>query len=586
MAATFATSSTSTWHTTPTSSLLQNAKLHHSTSIPSPSTSMPQSSTSILTSATTSGTTSSLPTPSTTTLPRNPLQDRKPKLRASCDACAASKVKCSKDHPICNRCRTNGGTCIYGLSRKHGKAGRVRKKIPDNAASVGEINNKSKPSKQRPSPNGKEFSKFRVRAEPVAQDAVVAEVKESVEKTQSGWGAMDTTGLQIGMVPEVPDLDLDSPMQDHNPQSVLPDFSFMDDLIFSPTNTENMQTYQSPATDSILSQTVKPELTFRDPFSKQGSSFPRPHTPLPSDFQALKDFIGGGNDGIESFDYTLQDESNIFGSEVSGSISMRHDEDEDQSPMSTSTMSSMNQNTHLESSSMSPGPHSHCCYTQAYAILESLHFRRHATDVETFDGITDPPLDTLLATTKRSIRTLHQLLTCPCAHDPHLAMLYASITSKILSWYQRAAGIPTSSSPPATSAAIPPTPPLSSTGSSTVSSPSMSGLSCSIACTPRSAATPSFPIKLQPIRIGGFEFDDEDQYALRQAIILRELRKCSGLVDAIANWRTSGSSSVGSPGSAGQGGESAEFLFDVLGAWLKSELFRTMRELEVRERGE
>jgi hypothetical protein len=58
-------------------------------------------------------------------------------------------------------------------------------------------------------------------------------------------------------------------------------------------------------------------------------------------------------------------------------------------------------------------------------------------------------------------------------------------------------------------------------------------------------------------------------------VVLRELRKCSTLVEALANWRASPASD----------GESAEFLFDVLGAWLKSELFRTMREVEGEKEG-
>jgi hypothetical protein len=50
-------------------------------------------------------------------------------------------------------------------------------------------------------------------------------------------------------------------------------------------------------------------------------------------------------------------------------------------------------------------------------------------------------------------------------------------------------------------------------------------------------------------------------------VVLRELKKCGVLVEALATWRR-------------EGAEQAEFLYDVLGAWLKSELWKTVREIE------
>jgi hypothetical protein len=62
--------------------------------------------------------------------------------------------------------------------------------------------------------------------------------------------------------------------------------------------------------------------------------------------------------------------------------------------------------------------------------------------------------------------------------------------------------------------------------------------------------------------------DEAEQEALRRQVVLRELKKCATLVEALANW--------GSGAKTGQ----AEFLYDVLGAWLKTELFKTLREVE------
>ena len=58
------------------------------------------------------------------------------------------------------------------------------------------------------------------------------------------------------------------------------------------------------------------------------------------------------------------------------------------------------------------------------------------------------------------------------------------------------------------------------------------------------------------------------QQTLRRQVVHRELRKCGTLVDALANW--------GNPQKTTQ----AEYLYDVLGAWLKTELYNTLREVE------
>lgn len=63
-------------------------------------------------------------------------QNRQPKLRASCNVCAESKVRCSKERPICARCMSNGSACIYGYSMKHGKFSVTKKKNPDTPSSV------------------------------------------------------------------------------------------------------------------------------------------------------------------------------------------------------------------------------------------------------------------------------------------------------------------------------------------------------------------------------------------------------------------------------------------------------------------
>jgi hypothetical protein len=285
------------------------------------------------------------------------------------------------------------------------------------------------------------------------------------------------------------------------------DFSFMDDILMV-----------SPE-DSMPA--VQPELTFRDPFAKKESM--QLDLPFPTDIEMLKEFIGGQS--VNPLDYALSEPSST----------------ESYTPPESPKGSSSYFNQLRASIAM---PTNHCCYSLAYATLESLKLSQQSAEVEL------KSLDSVLSVTKTAVANVLQLLSCSCASDPHLAMLYSSITSKILTWYQIAAGIQ-----PSTPSNAPATPALSSP-TSNFSSP---------LSTPSSQA--SFKISLQPLKIGLFEFDEADQAALARQVVLRELKKCGTLVEALANWRSDVNA------------EQAEFLYDVLGAWLKSELYKTLREV-------
>lgn len=449
-----------------------------------------------------SPTTGPIMSPTSAPQPSKAVPERKAKLRASCDACAASKVKCSKEHPICSRCASNGSQCIYGISRKHGKPGRTRKKNPDGTPFI-------KASKQRPSPDGSEFGKFRVQAQPM-----MPETSNMPQSDTSSWPSTPewpaTPEFDYSMTPDTAFSDAD--------------FTFMDDILMTNTQTSNG-----------AMQTIQPELTFRNPFEKKESL--QLELPLSTDFQTLKDFIGG--ESVNPLEYALSSTS---------ADSFIPSSTPPESPKgSTSYFNPLRTSIAM--------PTSHCCYSLAYATLESLQFRT----LENPTGIELKSLDSVLSVTKTAVQSVLQLLSCPCASDPHLAMLYSSIASKIITWYQITAGVRPTASPNA-----PSTPGLSTTSSSPSLEPS-STFSSPLS-TPNSTSS-AFNIKLQPLKIGLFEFDEADQEALRRQVVLRELKKCGTLIEALANWKS------------GAEAEQAEFLYDVLGAWLKSELYRTLREV-------
>jgi hypothetical protein len=307
------------------------------------------------------------------------------------------------------------------------------------------------------------------------------------------------------------------------------DLSFRDDMLLPTAQLE-----------PDVVQSIEPELAFRDLFAKRQSvqlDFP--------DIQGLDSYLGG--DSLNPMDYSIEDpaldaalDPYIFSTAPSLP----------QSPKIT-----FNGHSSMRRVSISM-PKSHCCYTLAYSTLESLHII--GSDATSANASMEcKSLDNVLAITRLAVQSVTQLLGCPCSSDPHLAMLYSSIVSKLLTWYQVAAGVNVT----ATAAA----PPSFSSGST---SPASSVSFSSPLSTPISDTDMAFNISLQPVQFSVYQFNEAEQQRLRRQVVLRELKNCGQLVDALANWRGDGAS------------EQGEFLYDVLGAWLKSELYKTVQEVE------
>jgi hypothetical protein len=227
------------------------------------------------------------------------------------------------------------------------------------------------------------------------------------------------------------------------------------------------------------------------------------------------------------------------------------------------------------STSVSQNPETHNCDRLAYSTLESLEFRQEklnfANPCPTSNDFPTKSLDNVLSQNKDAINAILELLNCSCARDPHLAMLYASIISKILIWYQVAGGykkssywgnVPGSSTPSSTSS-------TSNTMSST--------RSCSVSNQPPfSTSTVSAVAPMAPVALGSFSLDEKDQEAFRKYLLLSELKK-SGQVINIFSGLGVANQSVGAVGD----------IYASLGGWLKSELAGTIRVLKsgIEDRG-
>ena len=75
-------------------------------------------------------------TSSTMTTPASPTKTQPTKLRDSCNACAVSKLKCSKEKPECARCAKRGLRCEYFATRRAGRKHEPRPRQHDNGSSI------------------------------------------------------------------------------------------------------------------------------------------------------------------------------------------------------------------------------------------------------------------------------------------------------------------------------------------------------------------------------------------------------------------------------------------------------------------
>ena len=115
------------------------------------------------------------------------------------------------------------------------------------------------------------------------------------------------------------------------------------------------------------------------------------------------------------------------GSDSSTGVSRLSSDDGTQTAASSITLESTN---------------SHNCLRKSHEILESLSVLNAQTQNEvSAPTISDQtvPLDMVLQITRRATERLEPLFDCSCAKSPHVALLYASIISRILAWYQQAA---------------------------------------------------------------------------------------------------------------------------------------------------
>ena len=246
----------------------------------------------------------------------------------------------------------------------------------------------------------------------------------------------------------------------------------------------------------------------------------------------------------------------------------------------------------------------HDCALEAHEILESLSFHHLSQACNTPPSLpvtlstpaTTPggtvhqsvSLDHVLCLNREASENLNRLLNCSCAISPPLALLFASIISRILVWYQQAAGSGPAPGSHSQSTSLPSSLPWTldtATELPTVLSPrldsgswrgsSVGTWSSMGASTIESSVSASSGAKgvstsaLTNITIGTFSVDDLGvQTALELQLLLGEMRRVGVLIDQF----TSRGSEKCLHSTRADGG--LDNLYQSLDQWLRGEHLR------------
>ncbi|KAK0725525.1 hypothetical protein B0H67DRAFT_551076 [Lasiosphaeris hirsuta] len=215
---------------------------------------------------------------------------------------------------------------------------------------------------------------------------------------------------------------------------------------------------------------------------------------------------------------------------------------------------------------------SHSCARESYEIFADLICpapNLHAPDSNS--NTVTANLDQVLHFNRKAIKRLSRLLECSCAKSGHRVMVHASIISRILIWYQQAAGLNCASQGSQTSQQ----PELDAPGevisdASPSTSPSPSHCKASPQTLPQ---TTGFVVVDVPASLGTFGVEDEEmQASIRNHLVLSEAKKMSRLIDLFSSHLPSELSA----------GNAAGSLYVNTTAWLRHEYSSTIHDLQAR----
>lgn len=242
----------------------------------------------------------------------------------------------------------------------------------------------------------------------------------------------------------------------------------------------------------------------------------------------------------------------------------------------TASQTQIGENVAFDSTSVpSASSGDHDCSREAYNILGSLSLL-NPNMTNCLSGIASGsasttastthrvPFDQILRLNRECIERLGRLLPCYCARRPHQALLYASIISLILTWYEEASGCTqqVSWSPVATATDTVSRNEFPAGSQSPWSTTALSTVNTGGPSTPTYTGATALAVAPMHMAMGSFNIDDQQvQAALRIQLLLGESRRTSSLIDL---YRSSSGVDEFTFGSV-------DSLYKNLSSWLKNE---------------
>ncbi len=183
---------------------------------------------------------------------------RKQKLRSSCDACSASKVKCDQGLPTCARCVSMGIKCNYSPSRRMGKPPAIAR---DSTAKSREAkSSKKRPLLSPPLSSVSSHEQVTFESQNPSLDAFFLDTADfmpmqwqpSTYSSDSHFGDFNDCDAPP-MFPHGPDTENDSISHPTTPQ--FPDFGFVGPSFTLDNECHEAMTVPSPIKNAFSSQT-------------------------------------------------------------------------------------------------------------------------------------------------------------------------------------------------------------------------------------------------------------------------------------------------------------------------------------------
>ena len=464
---------------------------------------------------------------------------RQPKLRVSCDACAAAKVRCSKERPSCERCSASDYECVYGPSLKHGKSQGKRSRRYSQASAMRE-RQMSRSSQER-----QETTEA-----PRSNSSSYVDLQQSFDNLIRRIGSNKVLNAEpqpkkVSREQQCHPVTVYSPFTSFG----IPDeiFSFskasMDHRNFAPDTTNPSGAVTNQAPSSLLNSQSPSDLSFPNldiPTSIDLADLDAPsdHAPSPTqselantarEFTTTAHSTDGNLSTHECYITTCKILSNL------------------QSSLPAPLVNNSNSND---------------AFAHTLASADPMSWSPAAPKARSLDGI--------LRMNQEAIASTCALLDCPCALEPHMGMLYGSILVKVFAWHRVAAGNPECPTPPSLGDISLPLlnhDPMqtSSYPTNKSSTPSLAGNWNHRAS--RSSTAVASVVSHEPVRIGEYVPCDEDQGPIRRLLLLSNLKKAGPLIEKFNRIAASSHDPAVSS------------LYSMLASWLTSELGRTVRDI-------